>query len=90
MSFPQGPGDGRLSLNAKVLLLGVLLLFPLFPFLWLIAARLLGPRVTMIVVLSAECLVSIGMLYAKVHLKIRHAEKQHAEFIVAALRKAPI
>jgi len=90
MSFPQGPGNGRLSPNAKVLLLGVLLLFPLFPFLWLIAARLLGPRVTLIVVLSTECLVSIGTLYAKVHLKGRHAERQHAELIGSALRKAPI
>ena len=86
----MGAGDGRISLNAKVLLLGVLLLFPLFPFLWLVASKLLGPRLTLIVVLSAECLVAIGLLCAKVHLKGRQAEKQHADFIVSAIRKAPI
>jgi hypothetical protein len=86
----MGPGNRRLSVNAKVLLVGVLLLFPLFPFLWLIAAKLLGPSLTLIVVLSIECLVSIGLLCTKVHLKGRVAEKEHADFIASALRKAPI
>ena len=82
--------ENRLTMNSRVLLLGVLLLFPLFPFIWFGAAQLLGPRVTLIVVLSAECLISLGLLFFKVCLRMRSEEQDMADLVMLALRRNPI
>lgn len=81
-------GSRGLSLNSRVLLLGLLLLVPLFPIVW-VGYEWLGPEVTIAFVMAAECLVSIGILFVKAVLRGRREEESEAAMISASLRKAP-
>jgi hypothetical protein len=90
MSGKRERGKKLLTANSKVLLAGVFSLFPLFPFIWIAASAFLSPHTVMVTVLSMECVVSIGVLFTKVHWKTRQAERRQAEIVAWALRNAPL
>jgi hypothetical protein len=81
-------GSRRLSLNSQVLLLGLLLLAPLFPIIWL-GWGWFNPETVIAFIMAAECLVSIGILFVKAVLRGRREEESEAAVIAASLRKAP-
>ena len=88
MNWLMEVGSGRMSMTSKVLLFGVILLFPLFPFIWL-AVRAFGPDITWIFAIGVEVLVAIAMISIGVQMRSRQEQRQ-AALVASALRRAPI